>query len=304
MPSSTLRKFAILLVLALTILACRKTPESASESKADAIATIGNRAVSIDDFKRYLELNAGTALEQIAPEASSALLDQFIEETLLAEYSAKTLGDVPASEIAAEVGRSPGSTASEKRDVLRRQKLMIHLQSKLTDPSAQEIEAIYNQSRDDFQLDERVRVRQILLRDEASVDAIFDRLRRGEKFEDLSMEFSAAANAKQGGDIGYISRGQLPRTFEDVIFALRPGEVSRVIKTESSWHIFKVDEKQPAGPVPLETATPLIRQRINDEQMRKEVSAVVEAAQKTDPVEVRASRLPFAYSGTYPVAGE
>lgn len=302
MPSSILQKSAILLVLTLTVVACRRTEGETAEPSPDTIATIGSRALTLSDFKRYLELNAGTALEQIAPEASSALLDQFIEETLLAEHSARTLGDVPASEIAAEVARSPGSTASEKRDVLRRQKLMLHLQSKLANPSQQEIEAAYDQSRDDFQLDERVRVRQILLRDEASVDAVLARLARGEKFEDLSMHYSAAANAKQGGDIGFISRGQLPRTFEDVIFALRPGEVSRVIKTESSWHIFKVDEKQPAGPVPLETAAPLIRQRINDEQMRKEVSDVVAAAQKTDPVEVKASRLPFAYSGTYPAA--
>jgi len=299
MQLSTTRPIAILALL-LALSGCRKSEIAEQPPLVEAVARVGPRNLTLEDYKRYLQRNAGTAIEQTAPEASSALLDQYIEETLLAEHAARSLGDVPASEIAASIRREPGSTINEKRDEIRRQKLLSDLSTRLPDPTPEQIALIYNQNPDDFQLDERVRVRQILIRDEETANQITARLRKGEKFEELSLQFSEAANAKQGGDIGFISRGQLPKTFEDVIFALSPGEFSRVIKTDSSFHIFKVDDHQEAGAVSLEMASPLIRQRINDDQMRKEISTILTEAQKISPVSVFPKRLPFPYSGTYP----
>ena len=300
MQPSINRSSAILFAILAALSACRKAEVTEPQATPEAIARVGARNLTIDDFKRYVERNAGTAIEQTAPEASSALLDQYIEETLLAEHAAKTLGDVPASEVADEVRRYPGSTVNEKRDEIRRQKLLSDLSTRLPDPTPEQIALVYSQNPDDFQLDERVRVRQILVKDEATAEEVSKLLRSGRKFEELSMQFSEAANAKQGGDIGFISRGQLPRTFEDVIFSLKPGEFSKVIRTESSFHIFKVDDHQDAGVVSLEMATPLIRQRLNDDQMRKEVSALLQAAQRSSPVAVFPKRLPFPYSGIYP----
>lgn len=300
MQPSITRPIAILFALLIALSACRKSETTEQPPLVEAVARVGPRNLTLDDFKRYIQRNAGTAIEQTAPEASSALLDQYIEETLLAEHAARSLGDVPASEIAAAIRREPGSTINEKRDEIRRQKLLSDLSTRLPDPTPEQIAVIYRQNPDDFQLDERVHVRQILIKDEQTAEQIAARLTKGEKFEELSMQFSEAANAKQGGDIGFISRGQLPKTFEDVIFALSPGQLSKVIKTDSSFHIFKVDDYQKAGAVSLEMASPLIRQRINDDLMRKEISTILGQAQKVAPVTVFPNRLPFPYSGTYP----
>lgn len=302
MQSSTSRSIIILLGLLLVFCGCRKADEEDRREAETAIARVGSRYLTLDDLKLYMQRNAGTSIEQTAPEASSALLDQFIEETLLSELAAHKLGDVPASEIAAAIRREPGSTINEKRDQLRRQKLLSDISRRLPDPTPEQIEEIYRQNPEDFQLDERVRVRQILVRDEQTAQEIVRRLKSRESFEELSMQFSQAANAKQGGDIGFISRGQLPKTFEDVIFSLKPGEVSRVIRTDASFHIFKVDDHQPPGAVSLEMATPLIRQRLNDDRMRKAISGLLQEAQKLSPVLVYPRRLPFRYSGTYPKA--
>lgn len=65
----------------------------------------------------------------------------------------------------------------------------------------------------------------------------------GQTFEDLAQQFSEDSTAEQGGDLGYMSRGDLVAEFADAAFALEPGEVSGVVKTKYGYHIIKVEEK-------------------------------------------------------------
>ncbi len=291
------RLFTFLLLFALTG-GCRKTPDLAP----GVIVRVGERSVTLDDFKRYLQRNAGTEISQIAPEASSALLDQLVEEMLLAEHSAQLLGEIPAARIAAAVRNDPGSTIVQKRDDLRRDRLLLEISTKAQRPSDSEVAAFYQKNASEFRMDERIRVRQILVRDEKTASEILQKLRDGEPFEKLSTRFSIAANASKGGDIGYIIRGQTPKIFEDEIFKLQPGETSGVIKTDSSFHLFKVDDRQPAGILDLEAAAPVITQRLTDEAMRRDVARAVELAREKFPVLLFKKRLPFAYSGSLPAA--
>ena len=50
-----------------------------------------------------------------------------------------------------------------------------------------------------------------------------------------------------GGDLGFFPRGQMPPAFDEVVFKLRPGQVSDVVSTEYGYHLFKVMEFKPAG---------------------------------------------------------
>src|SRR5262249_11396003 len=147
---------------------------------------------------------------------------------------------------------------------------------------------------------EEVHVRQILVHDENLADQIEQKLKKGASFEDLSTQFSLAPNAKKGGEIGFVGRGELPKMFEDEIFSLKPGTISGVIQTESSFHIFKVDERRPAGTVDVQTATPAIRERLKEEEVRGRIADVVARARKEMQVAVLTKRLPFRYSGTLP----
>ena len=92
-----------------------------------------------------------------------------------------------------------------------------------------------------------------------------EELKKGTPFETLSAEYSAAPNAQQGGDIGYVGRGQLPQVFEDELFRLRPGSISRIVRTDSGFHLFKVEDYRRAGKLDFAAAEPLIRTRIREE---------------------------------------
>ncbi|MCD7446513.1 Peptidyl-prolyl cis-trans isomerase Pin1 [Datura stramonium] len=57
------------------------------------------------------------------------------------------------------------------------------------------------------------------------------------KFEDVASRFSDCSSAKRGGDLGPFGRGQMQKPFEDTTYALKVGEISDIIDTDSGAHI-------------------------------------------------------------------
>jgi peptidyl-prolyl cis-trans isomerase C len=292
------RRVAILLIVTLFLLpvACKKKPSI----PPDVIARVNDRMLALADFKRYLDRNAGTDLSQLTPEVASALLDQFVEEIIVSEYAASHGVEIPSEQIVAAVRTEAGVTVVEKRDEMRREKLIANLTTEVAEPSDAEIRAYYQQRQSEFRSAEEVRVRQILVNDESVANEIRKKLMDGAPFEDLSSEFSRAPNAKRGGEIGFVSRGELPNLFEEVIFNLRPGQISDVIRTDSSFHIFRVDERRPAGTLSVEAAAPLIVARLREEAVRNRLQKLTTASRRDMTVAVLTRRLPFAYSGSLP----
>ena len=290
-----MRRFLLLLGIAAAIACNRKPP-----FPPDVIVRVGERMVTLTDFKRYLDRNAGTDLAQVGPEVASAMLDQYVEEIVLSEHAASHGVEVPAEKIAAAVRTEAGSTVIEKRDEMRRQKLIADLAGSLPQPSDVEVQTYYSQHPSEFRSGEEVHVRQILVHDENTANDIAAKLKKGESFQDLSRQFSLAPNAKKGGEIGYVSRGELPKMFEDEIFGLKPVSSSGVIRTENSFHIFQVDERRPPGVIDPATAAPVIRERLRDDAIRERIAQLVARARGEMAIAVLTKRLPFRYSGTFP----
>ncbi|OAY57519.1 peptidyl-prolyl cis-trans isomerase Pin1 isoform X2 [Manihot esculenta] len=57
------------------------------------------------------------------------------------------------------------------------------------------------------------------------------------KFEDIASRFSDCSSAKRGGDLGPFGRGQMQKPFEDATYALKVGEISDIVDTDSGVHI-------------------------------------------------------------------
>jgi peptidyl-prolyl cis-trans isomerase C len=284
---------ALLLVIAV---ACHRKPAI----PPDVVVRIGERMITLADLKRYLERNAGTDLAQLTPEVASALLDQYVEEVVLSEYAATHGVEVPADKIATAVRNDAGATVVEKRDEMRRERLVTDMSADIPQPTDDEVRIYYEQHPDEFKSPEEVRVRQILVHDETLANEIAKKLKAGEAFEELSSQHSVAANAKKGGEIGYLSRGELPKMFEEEIFALKPGAISNVLRTDGGFHIFKVDERRAAGTIDLPTAEPVIRERLKEEAVRQKMAQLVAKSRGEMQIAVLTKRLPFRYSGTLP----
>lgn len=89
----------------------------------------------------------------------------------------------------------------------------------------------------------KVRARHILVKteDEAKL-ALYDVTAGKKDFGDVAREKSLCPSKKNGGDLGWFGRGMMVKEFETAAFALKPGEVSKPVKTQFGWHIIKVEE--------------------------------------------------------------
>ncbi|MBW1740054.1 MAG: peptidyl-prolyl cis-trans isomerase [Deltaproteobacteria bacterium] len=115
--------------------------------------------------------------------------------------------------------------------------------------------------------EEQVHARHILVSSEDQAKKILKRLQSGEEFATLAHLYSIAPEAQQGGDLGYVVRGQLPRCLEEPLFDLEQGAVSPVIKTPYGFHIFLVIKKEKMREPDIEDWIERIKESIQQERL-------------------------------------
>ena len=121
--------------------------------------------------------------------------------------------------------------------------------------SRREVENFYKQYQDSLpQVDETVDISHILMRvapsPESTQDAyakisvIKEKVEQGEDFTALAEKYSEDPCAVVNkGDLGWVNRGDFVKEFEEVAFALEPGEVSDIVQTQFGFHIIKLVDK-------------------------------------------------------------
>ncbi|MGH9407891.1 MAG: peptidyl-prolyl cis-trans isomerase [Vicinamibacterales bacterium] len=121
--------------------------------------------------------------------------------------------------------------------------------------TGQQIERYYNDNIQQFSTPEEVRASHILLKTDGKNDDdvkkqaedILKRAKAGEDFAALAKKYSQDdASAKKGGDLDFFPRGQMDPAFEKAAFALQPGQISDLVKSQFGFHIIKVTDKKAA----------------------------------------------------------
>ena len=109
----------------------------------------------------------------------------------------------------------------------------------------QEALTYYEENKDNFITKEQVYLYNILVETEEVAQDILEKLKAGGDFIELAKEKSTGPSAAQGGDLGYVSKGDLIPEIENVVFALEIGSISDIIKSQYGFHILKVTDKKP-----------------------------------------------------------
>ena len=77
------------------------------------------------------------------------------------------------------------------------------------------------------------------------IEFVAEQLEKGAEFGDMAREYSDdTATSADGGDLGFITEGQMVEEFETAAFSLKPGEVSGIVETMFGYHIIQVFDKQ------------------------------------------------------------
>ena len=136
----------------------------------------------------------------------------------------------------------------------------------------------YAQNRDRFEVPDRIRASHILFmtdgeaeeelkESEAEAAKVLEEVRAGADFAARARRYSEdPGTADKGGDLGWVTRGQMVPDFEKQAFLLEAGQVSDVIKTEYGFHIIKVHERQSAQIQSFEEVREEIRAELIQEQ--------------------------------------
>lgn len=103
---------------------------------------------------------------------------------------------------------------------------------------------------------------QVLAAAQAKAKDLLSQIQKGAKFEDVAKKSSDGPTASQGGDLGYFKRGALAKELEDKTFAMKPGEVSDVIRTRQGYVLLKVTEHTEAGIPPLKDVEPKVQEAL------------------------------------------
>jgi hypothetical protein len=261
----------------------------------DVVAKIGDGEIRYAQFEAYLRRAVGDGSGEgdgvLASDALSGLFDQFLDEELLARLAADR-------GLALSAPSTPAAGAAESA-AGRRRTVERLLESVEAEPSEAEIAAWYRAHRQEFARPERVRLRQILTDERAAAESAVRELAAGADFAELARRISRDPSAASGGEQGELARGDLPPAFAEVIFALRPGEVSRLVPADYGFHVFQVTERLPAEVVPLPQVRGEIAERLRRERADRRLRELVEEARNEHDVTVYERNLPFNYKGFY-----
>ena len=146
--------------------------------------------------------------------------------------------------------------------------------------SPSEVQAYYNEHKQDFDEPEQVRLSEILIPtadpDNATqvaeakkkADEAEAKLKGGADFAALAKSASAGVTAANGGDLGEFHRGQLAKVLEDQTFDLKPGQYTEPIRTKQGYVILKVTDHTPGGIAPLKDVEPQIEDQIGMAKMQ------------------------------------
>jgi peptidyl-prolyl cis-trans isomerase C len=220
--------------------------------------------VEIDRMRKAGDEDEGKGEAKVAPQdlpkLARAVLDALIDRTVVVQR-AKTSGmSVSEAEVQratdaladdarksgtswgehlARAGLNPEQLSDETRERLLAEKYVAE-QTRAERASAAETRAWYDTHKAEFEDPEAVHCLQIAVRTLEEAKSVLDQLRAGAAFDKVARQVGISPDARNGGDLGWFSKGTMPKVFDDTCFSLGNGKLSGVVASPYGFHVFKV----------------------------------------------------------------
>jgi peptidyl-prolyl cis-trans isomerase C len=246
----------------LLVLGCARGP-GASRDGDPVVLALGKDAVHRSEFERHLAALEKSGGSRLQPTVRRALLQPFLEERVLV-LEARRRGLLV-----------PGASADEEQKSVQR--LLASEPLRGIEVTEGDVEKYYQSHPDEFQQQETITLRQILVptRNEAR-DVRRRVLKDATTFDVIARSRSRSPEASTGGMMGIFARGQLPSELEKAAFPLAAGETSEVVETPLGYHVLRVEGREPERRLPLEECRPRIRERLLRDKSDQSVRVFVQ----------------------------
>ncbi|WP_333628248.1 peptidylprolyl isomerase [Stenotrophomonas cyclobalanopsidis] len=235
-------------------------------------------AISEADIAREMQHHRAMRPEQSRAEAARALV---VRELLRLEV--QRLG----------LHAAQGGRVSDE-EVLIQQLIEDAIEDRV--PSDEDCRRYFEQNPERFRSPDRVRLRHILLA--APADDVAGRLEarnEGERlvaelkeaphlFADFALRHSRCPSSSDGGDLGWLQRGQTTPEFDRQVFRLREGLAGFPVESRWGYHVVCIDAREKGQPQPFEAVLPQIRDYLELQVRQREVQAYLLQLQERYPV--------------------
>jgi peptidyl-prolyl cis-trans isomerase C len=233
---------------------------------AEDLASVNGQAITAEEFEAKLQgLTPQMKMHYMSSAGKAEFLDELIVREVVLQEGIR-LGLDKDQETLARLEEA-------KRGILINRMFERIMNEKLGD---EQVKKYYAGHQKEFK---QVKASHILVDQEQEAKEIYKRLKGGADFAELAKKHSKDPSSRdQGGDLGYFTRGQMVKSFEDMAFSLKVDKISEPVQTSFGYHIIKVlDIKDPKkfeelSPEDLNTVK---RQMFNDEIERLKKSAKI-----------------------------
>ena len=236
------------------------------------VAEVNGDIITTDDFKKEVE-NLPPYLRPMAetPDGKKELLDTMIVREIIMQQAKKDGLD-----------KSP-EVAAKMEELRQRVIVEAFLKKKIEEQaniSDADLRKFYDENKDKFNTSEQVRASHILVKSEAEARDILAQIKKGGNFEELAKKYSIDSAKSRGGDLGWFGKGSMIPDFEKVVFGMKVGDISEIVKTQYGYHIIKLTGKRPAGMRSFDEAKELIKQKLLPEKQQQIFAKLKEELKK------------------------
>jgi parvulin-like peptidyl-prolyl isomerase len=199
-----------------------------ANSGNDTLAVIGTKAITVENFlKSYKDKLTRIGITDNGETRKGYLMNLVSDELLIAEAKVKGLDE----------------TVSAKIEYKR-----IKLQELLNAYTLKHISPLINVTDVDLKelfikLNTKIKVSHLYAPTKEKADHLYNELIEGKKFEDITKEnFKDPGLRNNGGSLGYISIDEMDPDFEEAAYSMKPGEISKPVKTVQGYSIIRVED--------------------------------------------------------------
>ena len=265
----------ITIVTSIFAISCSK----GGGQNASVVARVGTTNITQEDASRELKALPDQIQRMFqGPEGTERFVDELVKkEVLYQEAKKKGLENNPEYQKKVEYFKKLTliSTLLEKE---------IEEKAKVTD---KDVKDYYEAHKKDFMANNQVRASHILVKTEEEAGKILNQIKKGADFAKLAQASSIdIGSAKNGGDLGFFSRGQMVPEFERVAFGLKKGEVSNPVKTQYGYHIIKVTGVKEGSVIEFDKIKQVLIQRLTAGKQKDLFDSYVNDLKKSYKVEI------------------
>jgi foldase protein PrsA len=265
-----------LLAIAFVIAGCSNDSEN-----GEKVATVDGQKITKDELYDAMVKTGGQ--EALSVLIDGKLIDLEVKDKKI-KVSDKEVDDELATFVESTGGEEAFKAALEQSGMNEKEfkeNIVEYLSlRKLLEPrieiTDEEIEAYYEEHKEQLGQPEEVQASHILVEDEKTAKEVEQKLKDGGDFAKLAEEFSKdPSNASNGGELGYFGKGKMVPEFEEAAFAMKVDEISGPVKTSHGYHIIKVTDKKEAKEASLKDSKDQIRDAIFEQKMQTEYEVLM-----------------------------